>query len=319
MSNNEICDIIKRNRPKVSASTISTYCSRIRNLSKAMGINIKSKKDIIKRYEDILKHLETYNINNRKTILSSLIVVVDDKAERKYKGQDKCLEKLRMRMDADLKVVKKKDKNQELTASQKENYIPWKKVLEIYDELEKLIKPIFKKKGMTLDERVIVQKYVILSLYVLLPPRRIKDYLDVKVKGVNKEKDNWIKGGKNPQFYFNSYKNGTKLGVQIIDIPVKLWDILKTWLYDHRNTYLIHNSAFKRAAPSFITKVLNGLFDAKISVSLLRHIYLTEKFGGVDLNDLKEITTKMGNSEVERSLAYVSKEHAKEEKKKEDE
>jgi hypothetical protein len=48
---------------------------------------------------------------------------------------------------------------------------------------------------------------------------------------------------------------------------------------------------------------------------MLRHIYLTEKFGHVNLEDIEDTTEMMGNSKIDRTLKYVSKEHAEKEEK----
>ena len=57
--------------------------------------------------------------------------------------------------------------------------------------------------------------------------------------------------------------------------------------------------------------MLNNFFGKNISSSMLRHIYITHKFGDVDLEKLESTTAAMGNSAVGRTLAYVGKDEAK--------
>jgi hypothetical protein len=40
---------------------------------------------------------------------------------------------------------------------------------------------------------------------------------------------------------------------------------------------------------------------------MLRHIYLTHKFGNVNLKELKDTAEDIGNSGIERMLKYVQK------------
>jgi len=53
--------------------------------------------------------------------------------------------------------------------------------------------------------------------------------------------------------------------------------------------------------------MLNNIFNKNIGSSLLRHIYLTHKYGDVDLEEMEKTTHEMGNSEIERTLKYVKK------------
>jgi hypothetical protein len=66
---------------------------------------------------------------------------------------------------------------------------------------------------------------------------------------------------------------------------------------------------------------LNNIFGKNIGSSMLRHIYLTEKYSDVDLEELQATTEAIGNSLIDRTLKYVkkknkeTKEAEKEEKK----
>jgi hypothetical protein len=55
-----------------------------------------------------------------------------------------------------------------------------------------------------------------------------------------------------------------------------------------------------------MTHRLNEIFGKKISTSMLRHIYLTNKFKGIDLSELQKTATEMGNSPMQ-ALMYIKK------------
>jgi integrase len=299
---------LRLNKPIITLSTIKTYRSSIRIIARNIEKDIINPEDIKDHIDAIVDYLKPLNVNNRKTKTASLVVFIDND-DYHFDGKDETLKILRDMMHTDIKKIAEKDLSQVLTAKQKKNFISWPEVLKIYADLERLVEPFFKKK-MKVNERFIAQKYVLLSMYVLLPPRRITDYLNMKIKGIDKKLDNYmLLKRKPPLFVFNVYKNATRIGEQRIEVPQKLVKILKTWLSDARSDYLFTNHRFNKPSPSFITRILNEIFDKNISVSMLRHIYLTHKFGSTDLEELEKTTRAMGNSKISRSLAYVSKEH----------
>jgi hypothetical protein len=54
-----------------------------------------------------------------------------------------------------------------------------------------------------------------------------------------------------------------------------------------------------------ITQRLNRLFGAKVSVSMLRHIYLTDKLGNIPrLEELNQLAEDMGHSR-QMQLEYI--------------
>jgi site-specific recombinase XerD len=150
-----------------------------------------------------------------------------------------------------------------------------------------------------------------MGLYTEIPPRRSLDYTAFKIKNIDEAKDNYlqVKKGKY-KIVFNKYKNSSRLGSQVIDIPPAFGKILKKFIDKNPYDYLIVNNVGKPVLQNHITKILNRLFDKQVSSSLLRHSYLTHKFGDVDLKDLEQTTEDMGNKDVARSLKYVSKEEA---------
>lgn len=116
---------------------------------------------------------------------------------------------------------------------------------------------------------------------------------------------------KKAHLIFNSYKNANKLGTQKIEIPNELRNVLLKWKDKNPYDWLVVNRNGGTIKQSKLTTILNSVFQKKISSSLLRHIYLTAKFGNVDLQDLQDTATAMGSSDIKTTLQYVQKENAK--------
>ena len=315
----DIIQAIKTNRPKLSESSIRTYISCINRIAKGINKNLLTDKDILENIDEIMKWIERYSANPRKTKIASLITTLDDKNGEQSDELKKILEKLRAQMWKDAEEIKTKDESQTLTEEQKKNWIPWKDVLKRWEQLKIEAEPLFKLEKLTRNQFFLLQNFILLSLYVLIPPRRSKDWTDFKIRDYDtttESKDNYMvipdMKRKPAYFVFNSYKNSSRLGPQRVNIPNYLRLLILKWGKINPSDYLITNQFQQKVAHSRITMLLNNIFGKSISSSLLRHIYLTDKLGSVDLKKLKDITSSMGNSEIERTLSYVSKEHSEE-------
>jgi hypothetical protein len=304
---------IKDNRPNVSLSSVKTYLSNIRSLSKAIDKPLANAADIIQHEEAIFKHLLEQKLNVRKTKLSAFIVALDKGKDKNDAATDKVLSKFRKQITEDGAKNDERENKQELTETQKENFIPWSEVLKVYNNLKTEAEPLFKLDRLTLGQFKKLQNYILLSLYVLIPPRRSLDYADFKIRNANAAEDNYmtVKGKKRvATFVFNKYKNSTRLGPQSVEIPKNMKVLINKWVEKNPYDWLIVNGKGNHITQSKINEMLNDIFGKRIGSSMLRHIYLTNKYGSVDLAEMKETTEAMGSANIDRTLKYVSKEDA---------
>lgn len=314
----QIQNTIINNRPHLSPSSIQVYMSSIRAVSKLINKPLLNVDDIIENYEEILNAMiETYKPSIRKTKIASFIVAIDRKKENTEKTNE-IIKLYREQLFNDSEKSAERENEQKMTETQEEAYIPWEDVESTYEELKLQCIPLFRLKHFDAGIFDKLQQYVLLSCYVLIPPRRSKDYADFKINGnIDKEENNYmiIKGkNKTAEFVFNSYKNAKRLGAQIVDIPNELKNIILKWKAISGSDWLISTRSGSKITQVRINQILNQIFyPKKISSSMLRHIYLTSKFGDVDLKALQTTTKNMGNSEIARTLKYVSKEHAEKE------
>lgn len=156
------------------------------------------------------------------------------------------------------------------------------------------------------------QDYLTLSLYYLTPPRRSLDYKMMKViKKFDKElsKDYNYYDGK--IFYFNAYKTRGKYALQEIAVPDELKQILDFHIKSNNikdDDFILrdfkNNTELKRG--NEITLILNRIFKSKVSVSMLRRSFLTNKYGNMS-DDLKEDVDKMGTSVEVSQNNYIKK------------
>ena len=310
--------IILKNRPNLAQSSVKTYMCSLRRIMKDTGIELKSPEDFIKNVDIILEKAMKYTPIVRKSRLASILVLLDDKEDIDDKGdygnKDKndTIKRIRVVMMKDAKTVDEEETKQELTEKQKENFLPQDEIINIYEVLKEQATPLFKLNQLNKKQFETMQLYVLLSLYVLIPPRRTMDYTHFKIRNINPEVHNFFLAPKKKKelgsFVFNQYKNSNKLGAQVIErIPKELEKIIEKWKQFNKSDYLLVNNVGKQVAGSRIAVMLNDLFGKKISTSMLRHIYLTNKFGNINLKDLKDTAQEMGSSGLERMLKYVDK------------
>jgi hypothetical protein len=74
------------------------------------------------------------------------------------------------------------------------------------------------------------------------------------------------------------------------------------------NDYLLFNNDGGQLTNTRLTQKLNKIFDGlKLSTSMLRHIYLTDKYKDIPaINELKQTASDMSHS-VAEALEYVKK------------
>lgn len=310
-------EILKTNRPNLSQSSIKTYMTSLRRIQKDTGLTLNSPEDFIKNIDKILETARKYSASIRKSRIASMVVLIDNKKDMEdnvYKDKDKAdaIQKIRDVMHKDNKEVDDHETNQELSDKQKENFKPQDEILKIYNILKEQTTPLFKLNTLNKKQFEMMQMFVILSLYVLVPPRRSLDYTAFKIRNINPELDNYFLPSNKKKdlgsFVFNQYKNSKRLGPQVIErVPKELEKIIDKWKQYNKGDYLLINSVGKPMQSSKLTLVLNEIFGRRISTSMLRHIYLTNKFGNVNLKELKETANDIGNENIERMLKYVQK------------
>lgn len=324
MSNKSFKEQISENKPNVGLSTIKTYLSNISTLSRNMSIPLENKKDFITHKEKIIDFLKSMNnFQHGKTRLSAILAVIKPNDQKKLEELDdetkEAINDYNALMNSFKKIYRDSMNDQQMTEVQKENFLPWDKIVEIYNKLKQVATPLFKLNPDNIKNDIfdLLKHYVVLSLYVLTPPRRALDYTAMKVKNFDHadgSKDNYILDVKGKWFFvFNNYKNASRLGKQTVEVPKNLKNILKNWLrFNNKSDYLIPSRTGGRIQDNKINSMLNEIFKRNIGVTLLRHAFITDRYGKVDLNDMHEDAEKLGSSSIQTMLQYVDKEKAKE-------
>lgn len=295
----DLKEVIKKARPTLSDSSVTTYNSILKNLySKVFGSK-EIDLDNFEKSSKILNHLEDVEPNKRKTILSALVVICKD--PKPY----------RTLMLTDIKDYNKEVATQEKTEEQKENWIEQDQLQSVFDSLKKEADYLFKKKDLTTNDLQKIQNFIIVALFHLIPPRRAKDFCDFKIRGtIDKEKENWF-DEKASELNFASYKTAKFYGIQKVKIDKVLKSILKKWIAVNPTEWLLFDNNNSKLTPVKLNQRLNKIFGSEkgCSVNQLRHSFLTNKYAdSIKMKaDMAEDMKAMGSS-LSQSDVYIKKE-----------
>lgn len=318
--NLHIKEMIMKNRPMLAHGTLSTYMASIRKIQQICKCNAYTIDGLIKNRKEIMDSLgEVQSPMIRKSKISAIIAVLDDKSGAEHSEElIEALKDYRKVMTEDAAKVNKKNISQELSDKQKEHLISQEEVMNVYNQIKAEATPLLRKTALTRKQFETLQNYILLSMYVLIPPRRSMDYADFKIRNFNEKEDSndnyMVNYNKNKKkglatFVFNSYKNSKRLGRQVIEnIPKPLENLINTWKLFNKADYLLINHNGNKITQSRIASLLNEIFGGRnISTSMLRHIYLSNKFKDVNLQELTETANAMGQTDIRTTLAYVDK------------
>jgi integrase len=154
---------------------------------------------------------------------------------------------------------------------------------------------------------------MVLSLYVKIAPRRNEDYnkmfISVDGVGTDDKTKNWL-DLKNKNFIFNVFKTSKEYPNQIVSIPDELLHVIEMYLRFYPANNFVNGDAFLVFADgsplksvNSITRILNKVFGKSVGCSMLRHSYLTSKYGDVN-KEKNQDAVAMGHS-IQTQSDYV--------------
>ena len=293
MNRNEVLRHILTKKADIADSSARVYTTNLMNVMKHFTWD--NLKYFNSKYKDVLVYLGTLTPQKTRGILSSVLAIATTK---------KAIDAYRKLMADVTAQIKDQDQKQEKTDKQEENWATWDDVMRRYKEVEEDALPLFKKTSWTPAQMKTMQHYVVLSCYCLIPPRRIADFTNFKVKDITKE-DNYYNDEKK-ELVFNHYKTAKTYGTQTVDCPPALQEVFDKWfpIAKKYSDYLLFNSYGDALSQPQLTKMLNTIFDKKISASMLRHIFISDEVlkDVPKIQELEKIAQDMGHSVGEQML-----------------
>tara|TARA_R110002020_G_scaffold215476_2_gene422728 strand:- start:152 stop:1024 length:873 start_codon:yes stop_codon:yes gene_type:complete len=279
----DIAKEIKEKRPHLHEKSVKTYASVLKSIMNELDLT--SIKDFNKP-KKILDYLGEMPPNKRKTRLSALFVLTEN---NKYK----------IKMLDDINEYNNDVKKQEKTETESDNWISKEEIMSLYEKMKKDAYSLMRKKDLKMKDFQEIQNFIMLALFVLIPPRRALDYVEMKIKNVDKSTDNYIQGNK---LYFNTYKTSKSKGQQVIDIPKELKTILSKWVKLNPTDYLLFDAKNNKLSSVKVNQRFNKIMGKpNFSVNMFRKIFLTSKYGDTikEMKEMEKDMQEMGSSKAQ--------------------
>lgn len=282
----ELIQQFKEKRPNLSQSSLKTYVSILMSLhNKLEGGNSIS---FFNNHEKIIEHIEQMEkAQSKKTTLSALFVLTG-------------IPEYQQEMNKNIKVVNEFYKEQKNDPERQKKLKSFEEILAIHEQ----IKAKFKKNPTINNRMDLLISYLVSGvLGEELPPRRVLDYANMKIRNYAAN-ENYVKSGK---FYFNQYKTKDRHGSQVITIPKELNSFINKWKQvNEESDYLLLNEDEKPYTSPSLSKKISRLFDGN-SMDMLRSIFLSHYYRDLpQVKKMEDLAYKMGHS-VNSALQYYVK------------
>jgi len=286
MKEKELIDYIKDNR-KIRDISLKTYIGNVRKLNNNKPIDDLK---FLKKTSSIIEKIKDFKLPTQRNYLTSILVILTKQKNyikecEKYKTRLKILnDQYNEHINSHLKT-EKEDKNWSTLSELK------KKVFNYYKR-EISERGLNNKTTLTSKEFDLYQRFVVVSLYLLIPSVRL-DYSNMVVVTSrsdmeNKKRNYLLNLSRNKKyFYINEYKTSDRHGEKEIKISPALNTILNQWLKFNDNQYLLLNKANQSMSDNVLSKYITKAFapsGKNISLNLLRKFWISES---VDLEALK--------------------------------
>jgi len=291
----------------ISASSRKLYTFNLRKLNdgkEVKNLNFLSKPEIITK-------LEALTPNTRRTYIIAVVSSLKDRPEAKYKKLYNKYYKMMIDINADLK------NNTTKSEKQKENWISQEEVMKKCNSLGEIVDEIKGRRKISEEQYTQLLHAVVLGLYCLQPPRRNSDYTKcLVVKKIPEDNEYNYLDIKNWDWVFNNYKTKKTYKQVKMSVPEELVKLLKVYFQYHPHAKAMKLKSFEPFpflmtqdgkvidTSTEMTRTLNKIFGKKIGSSLLRNIFLTDKYSD-NAKEMADDVKAMGTSSNTATHNYI--------------
>ena len=310
MDSQETIEIISKDRPNLREISVKQYEINLRKL-KAMFET--DNYHFLKTPSKVQEKIKDLHYTTQRNMYNAIIVLL--MALDKNHKMEKTIEVYsKMRDELNQKYI---DENQSgvISDKQKVNFASMEEIDDMIEKLRKEVAPLKKKTKLTQKDISRLRAYVVFSMLRSLPTRndmagmQYISQTDYKqLSNEEKEDHNYLVDERgNLKFIYNLYKTSKKYGENVIPAPQELKPIMRMYLkmmdYDYGDKIFPMS---RNALSQLLLKQSQRLIGKKISTTMMRKIYLSDKYAGLK-EEQDELAKVMGHSKATAQAVYVKK------------
>lgn len=308
MDGDKTMDVIRKARPNLREISVKQYELNLRKLKSLFETD---NYNFLKSPENVKEKIKDLHYTTQRNMYNSIIVLL--MALDVDKKRQKTIEKYsKMRDDLNQRYADE-NANGVISEKQKPNFAKMEEVDDMIDKLRKEVMPLKKKAKLTQKDISRLRAYVLFSMLKRLPTRndmagmRYITQTDYKnLTNTEKEANNYLVDERgNMKFIYNMYKTSKKYGENVIPAPPELKPIIRMYLkmmdYKHGDNIF---PLTRNALSQLLLKQSERLIGKKISSTMMRKIYLSDKYAGMK-EEMEADAKIMGHDKATAQAVYV--------------
>lgn len=297
---------IKKDR-NIEDKTLKFYFDNVKRLNDRKPITTLN---FLLDTDKIINQIQKFKLPTQRNYIASIIVLLNNKPKYEDVIEDYqfILKELNGEYNDHIESHKKTEKEEK-------NWCSMDALKDVIKFYKNLVKDFEGKKKLTFKEFETLQTYLILSFYILQPPRRLEDYANMKIitsrKDIKENNNYLLNLSRNIKYFIiGDYKTSKAYGQKEIKVPSSINTIMNTFLKYNNNEFLLINK--KKEAMNAnqlgkrVTKGIHDILDKKISVNMIRKIYISENVDLEAEKRRKKLAEDMGHSKNVQ-LTYIKK------------
>lgn len=270
---NNTIKLITENNPHLSPITVKSYAQRLRSAFEMVYPDkVYKKVNYVWREPSLVIH----KLNNSDIPISTIMTTYTAILSVYKKGATgklaNGLPQFKKQMAIYSLKVKEKYMKQNKSVKEEKNWVE-------NDKLKSMLNEYKPKNDLEKFRKFII------SLLVLLPPRRALDYGIMRINGVqDKDRNNCVvKDGKFQEFVFNKYKGSDKKGSQTITRDDfsnlkngdEILEVLDQWVSTNGTGWFLNKERSTNLMTKTVTNASKQIFGKPITVNDYRHMYIS--------------------------------------------
>lgn len=307
----EIHEAIHKARPNLKEISIKQYEQQLKKLKTLFEAD---NYDFLSKPVEVEKKLEGLHYTSVRNTYNAIIVLL--LALNKDKEYDTLLKKYTELRDQLNTKYEEEQKSGVISEKQKGNFASMEEINTLLSKLKSEVLPLKKKNTLNQKDISTIRSWILFNMLIRIPTRNdasnmlyITQREYKKLSDKQKEEHNYLVNERNNmKFIYNVYKTSKKYGENIVPVPADLKPMLRTYLkiMDYNTGDNIFPLS-RNAMSQLLSKTSKRLLNKSISSTMIRKIYLSNKYGSVQ-EEMEKDAKIMGHSKEMAAAVYTKTE-----------